>query len=154
MKNPGFAPAHYALSKPGFFFGKPEKAEAHMELADFFDGYAESRVIFDAVWAAAQALGPVALRVTKSQVALELEGRPFAWLWIPAKHLGRKAAPLVLTLSFRQPQPWSRCKEIYQAAPGRYTHHLELWRPEDVDEQALEWLQVAHQQVQEKPHDR
>jgi hypothetical protein len=125
-----------------------------MELADFFHGYAESKVIFDNVWATAQTIGPVAARVSKSQIAVELEGRPFAWLWIPAKHLGRRAAPLVLTLSFRRPQPWSRWKEIYQAAPDRFTHHLELWRPEDVDADVLEWLRIAHQQGQERLHDR
>lgn len=120
-----------------------------MELADFFHGYAESREIFDDVRAAAQALGPVALRVTKSQIALELEGRPFAWLWIPAKHLRRKAAPLVLSFSFREPRPWSRWKEIYEAAPNRFTHHVELWRPEDVDGDVVEWLRIARQQGQE-----
>lgn len=122
------------------------------EVAAHFAGYEESRAIFDRVLAAARALGPVMLRATRSQIALVGAG-PFAWAWVPEKHLRRKAAPLVLSFSFRERREWPRWKEIYEAAPGRYTHHLELWTPDDVDQAALAWLNIAWQEDQKRSHD-
>lgn len=113
-----------------------------MNLDEFFAPYPDSRPIFDRVLEAAQALGAVQLRVTRSQVALVRE-RPFAWAWIPEKYLRRKAAPLVLSFSFRESRPWPRWKEITEAAPHRFTHHLELWSAEDMDEAAQGWLREA-----------
>jgi hypothetical protein len=113
-----------------------------MDVHEFFGEHAESKLIFDEVWRTASSLGPLELRVTKSQVAL-VRDKPFAWVWIPAMYLRRDSALLVLTFSFREPRPWSRWKEIYEAAPRRFTHHLELWSPEDVDEEVRAWLQEA-----------
>lgn len=113
-----------------------------MDVGEFFAGYATSRQIFDVVLAAAADLGPFTLRVTKSQVAL-IRDKAFAWAWMPEVYLKRKAAPLVLTFSFRERRPWSRWKEITEASPGRFTHHLELWLPEDVDEVVRVWLKGA-----------
>jgi hypothetical protein len=67
----------------------------------------------------------------------------FALVWIPERHLRRKAVPLVLTFSFRERRPWPRWKEIYEVAPRRFTHHLELWSPADVDEEVRAWLTEA-----------
>ena len=120
-----------------------------VELEQFFAGYSDSRIIFDRVIAAAASLGPVDMRVSKSQVALA-EEKPFAWLWIPARHLHRAAAPLVLTLSFRERRTWHRWKEIYQAAPGRFTHHLELWTAEEVDDDVRDWLRQALEAARER----
>jgi hypothetical protein len=114
-----------------------------MEPTVFFHDHPESKPLFDAVWAAAEALGPVRMRVSKSQIKLLASDRPFAWLWVPGKYLLRKAAPLVLSFSFRGPRPWFRWKEIYRAAPGRFTHHLELWSIEEFDLEAREWLRTA-----------
>ncbi len=113
-----------------------------MDVDEFFAGRAGSRAIFDAVLAAASALGPVTLKVSKSQVALA-RGRPFAIIWIPEVYLRRPAAPLVLTLSFREPHPWPRWKEIYEAAPRRFTHHLELWSAAEVDAEVKALLHEA-----------
>lgn len=112
----------------------------------FFTGYPQARAIFDSVLIAAQTLGPVTLRVTKSQVALIRE-RPFAWTWIPGMYLRGKAAlraaPLALSFSFPEPRLWPRWKEIYPAGNKRFTHHVELWTPEDVDDGIRGWLVVA-----------
>ncbi|MGE5603468.1 MAG: DUF5655 domain-containing protein [Nitrososphaerales archaeon] len=113
-----------------------------MDLSEYFAGRDESKRIFDSVWAAASSLGSIALRVTKSQIAF-VRSKPFAWVWIPEMYLRRKAAPLVLTFSFHERRAWPRWKEIYEAAPGRLTHHLELWSPEDVDDEVRAWLKEA-----------
>jgi hypothetical protein len=113
-----------------------------MDVHEFFTGYPRSRAIFDRLLEAAMALGPLGLRVTKTQVAL-VRSKPFAWVWIPEVHLRRAAAPLVLSFSFRERRPWIGWKEIYRAAPNRFTHHLELWSPEEVDADVRQWLREA-----------
>jgi len=113
-----------------------------VDLEEFFAGYPGSRAIFDEVYATAVVLGPLDLRISNSQVAL-VDGKAFAWLWIPKKYLRGVTAPLVLTLSYRERRPWGRWKEIYQAAPRRFTHHLELWSPGEVDEAVRGWLREA-----------
>lgn len=113
-----------------------------MDVDQFFAGRDESRLIFDQVLLAAGALGPIELRVKKTQIAL-VHRRAFAWTWVPEMHLRRPAAPLVLSLSFGERRPWPRWKEIYEAAPGRFTHHLELWSPAEVDDEVRAWLKAA-----------
>jgi hypothetical protein len=115
-----------------------------MDVEEFFAEYPVSRDIFAKLWEAASALGPIDSRVSKTQVAL-VRSKPFAWVWIPEMHLRRQSAPLVLSFSFRESRSWSRWKEIYQAAPHRFTHHLELWSPEEVDMDVRAWLREAWQ---------
>jgi len=113
-----------------------------MTLDEFFAGYEESRRIFDALHAAIEALGPVEARVSKSQVAFRRR-RPFAWAWVPARYLRGSPAPLVLTLSFDRRDGSPRWKEIVEPAPGRFTHHLELHAPSEIDDEVRDWLQEA-----------
>ncbi len=70
-----------------------------MTLDEFFSGRDESRRIFDTLRAAIDSLGPVEIRVTKSQVAFR-RSRTFAWAWAPGRYLRGQHPPLVLTLSF------------------------------------------------------
>jgi len=113
-----------------------------MTLDEYFAGQKESRQLFEAVWAAVEAIGPVELRVSKSQVALRRR-RAFAWVWMPGKYLRGKVAPLVLTISLRRRGASPRWKEIVEPAPGRFTHHLELYQAGDVDGQVRDWLREA-----------
>jgi len=94
------------------------------------------------VQAAVERIGPAELRVTKSQVAFR-RGENFAIVWRPEQYLRRKAAPLVLTLAFRFRHPSPRWKEIVEPAPGRFTHHLELYSPAEVDDEVVAWLRQA-----------
>ncbi len=113
-----------------------------MTLDEHFAGYAESRLLFNALLDRITEIGPAELRVTKTQVAFYRK-KPFAWVWIPEKHLGRKAAPLSLSLSFRQRDPSPRWKEIVEPAPGRFMHHLEIYSIGDIDDQVIQWLRSA-----------
>jgi len=106
---------------------------------EFFKGYEDSRQIFERLRSAMEAIGPVELRVTKSQIAFRRE-KAFAWVWIPGKYLRGKTAPLVLTLFFRSRNASPRWKEIVEPAAGRFTHHLELYQIEDVDDEVRGWL--------------
>ncbi len=113
-----------------------------MTLDDFFAGQEESRLIFETLRSALDAVGKAELRVTKSQVAFRRR-RAFAWAWMPGTYLRGRHAPLVLTISLRRRDPSPRWKEIVEPRPGRFTHHLELRSSADIDDEVRSWLQEA-----------
>jgi len=113
-----------------------------MILDDFFAGQEESKLIFDTLHSALDDIGKTEFRVTKSQVAFRRR-RAFAWAWMPGTYLRGRRAPLVLTISLRHQDPSARWKEIVEPAPGRFTHHLELRSPTDIDDEVRSWLQKA-----------
>jgi hypothetical protein len=113
-----------------------------MTVNDFFAGQDLAREIYEAVISAVGTIGPSEIRVSKSQISFRRR-KAFAFVWMPGQYLHREAAPLVLTLSFRTRDPSPRWKEIYEAAPGRFTHHLELYSVNEVDDQVCGWLREA-----------
>ena len=114
----------------------------HDALDEFFVGHEASRQLFEALRDAIDAIGPAELRVTKSQIAFRRRVA-FAWAWLPARYLRGRVAPLVLTLSFRHRDASPRWKEIVEPAPGRFTHHLELYAVTDIDDEVRDWLRNA-----------
>ena len=113
-----------------------------MTLNEFFAGRDVSRHIFDSLRSAIEGLGPVEIRVTKSQVAFRRR-RAFAWAWVPDRYLRGTHAPLVLTLSFAERSSSPRWKEIVEPVPGRFTHHLELHSASEIDAEVCCWLREA-----------
>jgi len=111
-----------------------------MTLNEFFAGKPESRRLFDALREMVDSIGQAEIRVSRSQVAFARR-RVFARTWVPGQYLGAGHAPLVLTLGFRRRDPSPRWKQIVEPAPGRFTHHLELYSVEDLDDQVRAWLQ-------------
>jgi len=112
------------------------------ELDAFFDGHPASREVFDALAEVVASTGPYELRVSRSQVAFA-DGPVFARAWIPDQYLRGGHAPLVLTLGFFHRDPSPRWKQVVEPAPGRFTHHLELGSPAEVDEEVREWIATA-----------
>jgi len=113
-----------------------------MTVDEYFEGQGRSRQLFDALERMVGEMGPVEIRVTKSQVAF-VGRKAFAWAWMPGKYLKRKVAPLVLTLPLPYRDSSLRWKQIVEPTPGNYIHHLELVSLTDLDEQVGEWLQRA-----------
>jgi hypothetical protein len=113
-----------------------------MALKEFFTGYHFSQIIFDAIHRETVPFGGVSLHITKSMISLRRE-RNFAWIWIPGKYLTGMSAPLVLTISLHWRDGSPRWKEIVEPAPGRFTHHLELYKPAEIDQQVRDWLREA-----------
>jgi len=111
-------------------------------LDGFFAGHDDSRRIFEAVRAAVGEIGPAQLRVSKSQVSFRRR-LGFAFVWMPATYLGERGVPLVLTVGLRRKDRSRRWKQIVEPAPGRFTHHLELHDPAEVDGQVRAWLAEA-----------
>ena len=112
------------------------------ELDAFFAQRPASRALFDAVHARIAALGPVEVRVTKSQVAFRRRVA-FAWAWLPGMYQRGDVAPLVLTVALRRRDPSPRWKQVVEPAPGRFTHHLELHTVADLDDEVDAWLREA-----------
>ena len=87
-------------------------------------------------------LGDVTARVTKSQIAYRRD-RTFAAIWVPSQYLNGDVAPLVLTLFLPYRIESPRWKQVIEPAPGRFTHHLELHGPDDLDTEVESWLEEA-----------
>ena len=120
------------------------RADALEQLLDeHFAGRDESRRIFDALRATIESFGEVSIRVSKSQVAFARR-RNVAVAWTPDRYLEEKvSAPLVLTLSFHRHDDSPRWKQVVATGDGRYTHHLELRAPEEIDDDVRGWLAEA-----------
>lgn len=113
-----------------------------MTLDEFFAGQDQSRHLFEAVSREVEAIGPAELRLSRSQIAFRRR-KAFAWIWMPGQYLRRKAAPLVLSLSFPQRNTSPRWKEVVEPVPGRFMHHLELYATTDLDDEVRGWLRQA-----------
>jgi Domain of unknown function (DUF5655) len=113
-----------------------------MTVDEYFMGHDLSRQLFDSLSTVVNQIGPVEIRVTKSQVSFNRQ-KAFAWVWMPGKYLHGKVAPLVLTFVFHNKDASPRWKEIVEPSPGNYTHHLELFSVNDIDGQVIGWLKYA-----------
>lgn len=113
-----------------------------MTVDEFFAGHEQSMRIFQAVAGAVQAIGPAEVRVSKSQIAFRRRVS-FAYVWIPEMYLGRGDVPLVLTVGLRRRDESPRWKQVVEPTPGRFTHHLELRIPSNVDADVHDWLREA-----------
>jgi predicted transport protein len=113
-----------------------------MNLDDFFGEERVARSLFDALAKEIARFGGATIRVSKSQVAFRRR-KNVAVVWMPRMYLENQGAPLVLTLSFQWKDDSPRWKEVTQVSPGRFTHHLELHRLQDIDSQVKDWLHAA-----------
>ena len=109
---------------------------------EFFSGEELSKRLFECICQALDEIGPAIIRVSKSQIAFRRR-RAFAWVWMPGRYLHRPAAPLVLTLSLVDRSPSPRWKQIVEPRPGRFTHHMELYAPAEIDAEVCGWLRQA-----------
>lgn len=124
-----------------------ERGNHKLSIDEFFKGYEASWPMFDALCSAINSLGPTEMRVTHSQVAFSRRNA-FAWAWVPARYPRVRVARLVLTLALRRRHTSSRWKAVVEPVPGRFTHHLELFSVEEMDDEVREWLRERGQ----RPH--
>ncbi len=90
-----------------------------------------------------EALGPVAIRVTKTQVSFA-SGRQFAWVWLPiewAKH--RPPNSLVLSFALGKQLTHPQIVQAVEPYPGRWMHHIILQEESDLNEDVRGWLAEA-----------
>ena len=112
----------------------------------FFGDRDDARRLYRAVRVVVDRLEGTEERVTKSQIAFRRR-RTFAAVWMPGQYLANPPAPLVLSVFTRHRIDSPRWREVIQPSPGRFTHHLTLHRPADVDAEVADWLALAWRQA-------
>ena len=113
---------------------------------EFFDGSASARAIFDRIAAMVGSFDDVETRVSKSQIAFRHQFG-FAYVWRPARYL-RTNVPAVLSVVLSERVDSPRFKSVVHVAPGKWMHHLELRRPDQVDNEVAMWLRTACSRVE------
>jgi hypothetical protein len=116
----------------------------HGTLLGYLRQHPDAAAILEAARGVLRSIGPVEERLSTSQLAFRRR-RAFAWAWAPGQYLRGPAAPLVLSIALRARDASPRWKEVVEPAPGRFTHHLELQEPGDVDAEVAGWLRTAWQ---------
>lgn len=113
-----------------------------MTPAELFKGHPEAGPLFEAVRRAIAKAGACTTKVSKSQIGFKRK-RSFAAVWMPGQFLHRAAAPLVLTVFTPKKIRSRRWKQVVEPAPGRFTHHLEVFQSADIDAEVEDWLRLA-----------
>lgn len=109
---------------------------------DFFAGHPLGLAVYDRVSSALARLGPVSVRVSKSQVAFRRR-RGFVFLWLPGQYLRNPGADVVLSVALGRRETSPRFKEVAHPAPRQWIHHLEIHDVTDLDDEVLAWLSEA-----------
>ncbi len=83
-------------------------------------------------------------KVSKTQVGFS-NRNGFAYLWPPTRRIkGRPGTYIVLTfgLGYRLEHP--RVIEVVEPYPHRWTHHVLISAPEEMDDEVMAWLREAY----------
>lgn len=109
---------------------------------DFFGEEPFGRVVYEEVARRVDALGPAAVRVTKSQVAFRRR-RGFCWVWLPGRYLAHPGADVVVSLALPHQDQSPRWKQVVRVG-GHWMHHLEVHVATDLDPELAGWLADAY----------
>lgn len=115
-----------------------------MDLREYVAAHGDSRELLDEARAVVLAVGDVAEKWSKSQVAFRRGTRTFALAWAPGQYLGRRGAPLVLSIVLPERDADPRWKEVVEPRQGTFMHHLELHSIGDIDDQVRGWIDEAY----------
>ena len=113
-----------------------------MEPEELLAGNTVALAVFERVRSALEALGPVEIRASKSQVSFR-RLRGFAYLWVPGQYLERPGADVVLSFALGRRVESQRFKEIVHPSPKHWMHHLEIQGVNDLDDEVIGWLREA-----------
>lgn len=82
--------------------------------------------------------------VQKSQISFR-DPRPFFYAWLPAGRIKRPPMhSLGLTFGLGEPVRHPRILHCVEPYPGRFTHHLLLTCPEELDDTLQGWIRASH----------
>jgi hypothetical protein len=109
----------------------------------FFEGHPVGLAAYHRVVGCLAEVGSLTVRVSRTQVAFRRR-RGFAYLWLPERTLGARAAGIVvLSFALGRHEPSARIKEVVQVSSRHWMHHLELRDPTELDAEAAAWLLEA-----------
>ena len=119
------------------------------EVLAFLGGDPGKIATFEAYEGAVLSCGESAMKVTKTQISW---GNPFlfAMLSHPRRAADRRAGALLATFGLHRRLDSPRILQAVEPYPGRWTHHLLLARPEEVDGEVAAWLAEAWAFAREK----
>lgn len=127
----------------------PEHYES--DLLFYFDGRPVELSLYRRLFAAMASAFPDAwVKVQKSQISF-YSPKLFAAASIPVRR--KKDWPrecLLVTFGLERQLPSPRIAVAVEPYPNRWTHHVVVSRPEEIDEELLVWLTQAFQFAQTK----
>ena len=110
----------------------------------FFDGHPLELSLYEALFARMEAAFPqAAVKVQKSQISF-YERHLFAAVSLPLRR--KKTWPehcLVVTVGLNRRLDSPRVAVAVEPYPGRWTHHILLTAPEEIDDALMCWLEEA-----------
>lgn len=117
-----------------------------MDTARFFDDLPQALPLYSAfVKKVCTKFLHIKIKVQKSQITLSNK-HGFAYVWLPPRKMkGRPAFYLIISfgLPYRLDSP--RINEAVEPYPNRWTHHVIIESPNDIDEEFMEWIDQAYQ---------
>ena len=108
-----------------FFEGKPEELSLFLHLTNQLS----------------EQFPDIAMRVQKSQITFS-NRYGFAFVSLPRRKQPRPAILVSFGLGFRLDSP--RIFQAVEPYPGRWTHHVLVSTPEELDAELLDWLGAAY----------
>ena len=110
------------------------------DLLFFFDREPLGLALFELLYEQAMARWPSStLRVQKTQITFS---DPRGYLF--ASRPRRRGGGLMVTFGLSAPLESPRLFAVANPAPGRYTHHVQVADPADIDGQLMQWIPWTH----------
>ena len=114
-----------------------------MTVESFFEGREAELRIYRALETAVRRLIPdMTVRVLKSCVSFD-DVRPFCYVSLQ-RCGGRKGAYILASFGLEAPIADPRVAAVVEPYPNRWTHHVPVGDPAEVDDQLLAWIDWAH----------
>lgn len=113
-------------------------------LEKLFAGRPASLRLFHLVREFIETIGPVEMTVTKTQVSFGVRTK-FAWVWLPQLWTHARAEDSI-TLTFDHGERVDDPRIVAAVEPrlGRWTHHVVITEPADLDDVVKGWLREAY----------
>ncbi len=109
----------------------------------FFDRESLALSLFELLYEQAMARwSSSTLRVQKTQITFS---DPRGYLF--ASRPRRRGGGLMVTFGLSAPLQSPRLFAVANPAPGRYTHHVQVADPADIDEQLMQWIEWSHEDM-------
>jgi hypothetical protein len=113
---------------------------------EFFAGHPDAMAVYRRVLSTARELGPVDVRVSRSQVAFRRRSE-FAYRWLPGRWLRRPSAEVLLSIALARPDGSARFTQVAHPALRVWMHHLEVYSVADLDAEVAGWLHEAYERA-------
>lgn len=109
----------------------------------FFDRRPQALGLFELLYEHAMALWPESsLKVQKTQITF-LDPRGYLFISLPR----RRGGVLMVSFGLSEPLVSPRLFAVANPAPGRYTHHVQLSGPQELDEELWGWIARSHEDM-------